>query len=616
MLECYISSIDYISNSLDGLDEGSYYETFSEIQEFYEILDGTSIAYEFLKTNSFVEDCSSISESLLNKCKACYSLLEEYRDEESQSIDGYRKIVSGASNRRFDIILAEYCEKIEQTKILRALFSECKFLLSQCENELTSRNLLDKAPCFISCKKHLIAIDEYTDTSIDQFLLRVSFAELSETRQILEKLFNSLNAYEKSLLDYNDYKFKLELWIQDHFEGLNVYSSKISENVVNFKTKSFDATNARIKVFVDEINNIVYTSLSPYADLTNLLNKEKLDIIHQSMVNLVIEYSDFETYINTSLSIIKESLIIIEKCDDILIKAKVRNYAKDFLSLRVQILNMKTSGFSDYEEFVSILNIPALEKLQKDLISILIDAEGAKESFLQYQLINNDLKVFLTKHRTNLRVIKIIFCSLIINSKKLKYNAIREKIDNLKDRINLFEIRNLNPYSDFLHEFNPTSIKDSISELVSQALVEIQFLQNNRTKKVLLLSIFIPLILTPLPIGIEFFTWLKIMMLFSGLVLFYLFFANIILNVSIKNYRKKTGLLSSAINRGGATKKNEFSQIEPYQVIPQTNQRELSNSSHAKDNELKERFEKLAITQYLLVKENFKSIQDSSRKRG
>ena len=210
LLESYISSIDSISSSLDGVNDHLYHEMYSEINEFYKIHDDSHSANEYIEKNLFTEDYAAINDSLLSKCKDCYASLEQYRVQEGQSIEGYKKIVSVASNKRLKVILAEYEHKIEQVKDCQKEIAECKLLLNKCEIELSKNNLLEKNTEVNSLKEYLQSLEGLTLSSVDEFIKGSDVKKLRKSRQSLENLLESSQSFEKSLREYKKSKLDLE----------------------------------------------------------------------------------------------------------------------------------------------------------------------------------------------------------------------------------------------------------------------------------------------------------------------------------------------------------------------------------------------------------------------
>jgi hypothetical protein len=494
LLESYISSIDSFSNSLDGLDDHLCHETYSEIKDFYKILDDSHSANEYLERNSFTDDCAAINKSLLSKCNDCYASLEQYREQEGQSIEGYKKIVSVASNKRLKLTLAEYEQKIEQVEDRQNEISECKTLIERCEIELAKNNLIENSKDFILCKEYLESIQGLTHSSADQFIESVNILKIKESRQILEKLLDSSHGFEKSLLEHNKSKKELEDELNKKKVVLSSFITKLSKYLLNPKSKAFVALISTIDDTLNKIIKFEYKTLDPNSEFRQAFETEAILNLNNSFLKIQNVYNENIKYIENVKLLNSECISLLLKCQAIFTKYNLDDQNEEFLSFKSHSLflsDLKESKYHDFDCFKSSFQIAKLAKTKTSLEKLLEDSTNSQKDFSEYCQRKNEIIEFLKNKQQTLNPL-YQDAKIKLKIEKLKIENVSNHISELLNLIESFQVKTLKPLKEFESAFKTAKLKKSIDSMVAESILE---MNSELKKKRLMVAIFIAAIL-------------------------------------------------------------------------------------------------------------------------
>lgn len=485
LLESYISSIENITNYLDGIDEKVYRDLHSEINNFYELHDEATILYDTYKKYELTTDCESFNESVLSSCVKIRLLLNEYSHQANKDFDGYKKILSNAAHKQLNNKLKEYKVQLDQYNECQKLISDCNSLIKKCRSEIIKHALTHPNEIFSHCEEYVSNISSLKYESVAEHVKKISISKLAKTRNSLEEQFIEYKNFGKSLKEYTKVKQEYQESVLKKQSAVAVSLEKVSNVLINPKSKSYDTFIESTNHLLCQINAFEYKTLDPNGEFIQIFNKQSIEKLNDSFSKLQSLYTETIQYISNALDIISECKLLLAKCEIILDKYGVKQSADGYLAIKSYLLNIKTSGFYDFENFKSTLNIALLRKTKASLEAIIDDAAESKKSFEEYDSNKKKLLDFLHTQNRLLHSAKKSIDSFKINTTKLAYSDACTKVIEYLEKIESFKPKTLNPNKEFKAEYDYATIVKSISSIVDKAVSEIICAKKKQIKVIL-----------------------------------------------------------------------------------------------------------------------------------
>jgi hypothetical protein len=288
-LVSYVTSIDYLSQSLDGDNDSPYYELHLEIENFYKIYDEALVVYEFLEKNSFPDDCSAINSTLLSKCKECLLLLDQYSKQDGQSLEGYKRIVSRSIINNNKSIVDKYIKNIEAAKERQNELCASISLLKKCEDKLVQCSLNETISDFISCRDYLKSIENTRTPSVEEYIKTISISRIKKTHDTLKTLWGGLNGFSKSLKDYHNNQTKLLEFLQTQKKNLSDSVNKIHSPKINNENLKYKNLLNQINDYLNNIQSFQYKTLNPNKEFLEEFNQKSIEKSIRKLVKDSIE---------------------------------------------------------------------------------------------------------------------------------------------------------------------------------------------------------------------------------------------------------------------------------------------------------------------------------------